>query len=595
MLSALALSIVPTWGLAAAAAVQQPPPREAQTGGLAARYWSAPHEEPGLSVGELLRRPLVVNGATVPQAELERFLIFGPGQTMIEAKKFEAIMTNEVVSRGETMEAYWVSDEDVENEVARQRKDFEVSYPTLDFKTEVRRAFRDFELWRTHLRQTMTFDRIFLPDDPDQWPPVTTAAVIDESGGSTMFVEDAKDVYIERIKYMQDGGLDDLPAYPMMYLEILRSMVLDSLHKFSAIETFPERLPEGAVMQVDSHVIDRAEVFAWLEPYLTWKDVQDARYWMAKVTVLEQDLAKSEHLLDRASFAQKWAQQAVEQQFQNARQIKERELPDEDPEVRAAKLAEWEASYDTTPQGYQRMLFDRQMLGLQSDRFPSMWAWGEHQRLMMSYGQRIADELTDTEKLRTILPYTNQITGLAKCDSQMILCSAFDFDTFEWIEDGWQQAFERAQRVQALLADGADWNETLDAESDFWDPPQPEVGPQKPMFGFKFKGQWGEEIRNNILTKTEESNYTTFLYGDPLADYAFFEQPPGVVGGPFRGPYGYYLTRVFGRTPYVRPLDLTEPRHFDLAREYYLRDAFTRKSRELMLAADIQGLYGPAE
>ena len=208
--------------------------------------------------------------------------------------------------------------------------------------------------------------------------------------------------------------------------------------------------------------------------------------------------------------------------------------------------------------------------------------------------QRIAQFVTWNEELQTILPHTNQITGLAKCDSDMILISAFDFTNFEWKDEGWASSLERALEVKKALDEGADWKETLDSFSDFWDPPQPETGPQKPIFGFKFKGQWGEQTRNNLLGKTEESNFTTFLYGEPVADYAFFEQGTNTVAGPFRGPYGYYLTKVNRRSPFQRPLNLDEPRHFELAQDYYLRHQLTERSRELMLTNEIEGLYGPA-
>ena len=572
-------------------------------------HWSSPHYEPGVSAGELLRRPLFVKHwrendegerelafeVEVPLVEIKRFLIHGAGKTLIEAKKFEAIMKNEVALRNQSLDAFQVSDEELEKAVVKAREDFELAYPSLDFKTEVQRAFRNVELWKTHQRQTMMFDRIFLPDDPDQWPAVTTMAVIDESQGSRMFVDDAKDVYVQRVTTMQEEDRDELPDYPMMYLEILRGMVLDALHKFAQIEVFPEALPEGAVMTVDGHTIDLEEVFQWLEPHLTWKDIQEARYWMAKLTLLEEDLRSSGHLMDRETFAALWAEDEAKRLFENLRRLEEKKIPDEDPDVRAQKLADWEAAYNWELHDFQRMLFDRQMLGLQSDRFPSMWAWGEHRRLMDSYRQRIADDIDDRERLATILPHTNKITGLAKVTSEMILISALDFHTFEWREDGWRNAWERAQKVKRLLDEGADWAETIDTYSEFWDPPQPETGPQKPEFGYKFKGKWGEQTRNNLLGKTEESNYTTFLFGEPLADYAFFEQPVGAIAGPFRGPYGFYITKVMGRSPHLRPLDLDEPRHYELAQEYYLRHELNQLSRELMQTAEIVGLYGGSE
>jgi len=576
------------------------PPQE-EAGALADRFFSAPHHEPGVTVDELLERPLIVDGEEIPLSELKRFLCFGAGSYLYDAKKFEVIIDQELqrrIARGEDVSGLEVTDEEFEARIAKEREKFETDYPTLDFETEVRRAFRDFDLWKAHLRQTMHFDKIFIPDDPEEWPDLTKGAIIDESGGM-MWYQDALEVYELRVQQMEQEGLDELPDYPMMYLDIMRSMVMDALHKFVVIETWPERLDEGVLFTIEGVPVMIDEVFDWLKPYLTWADVQDARTWLVKTHLIRENLAEGGELLDRAEWARRWGEEEAQKIFEARRKQKEREIPDSDPEVRAQKLADWEESYDKEVHGYQRLTFDRIMLAVQSEGFPSTEAWAEHKRLMDSYAQRIADDLEDPDKLRTILERTNQITGIGKVDVEVILCSAFDWERFEWKENGWKKAKAKAHDLMAKLEDGADWGAVLDMHSDFWDPPQPEMSPQKPIFGFKFKGRFGPLTRNNLIQKLEESRYTIFLYGDALTDYAFYDleatddDGTPLYGGPLRGPHGYYLFKLNRRTPATSPLNLNEPRHFDLLQEYYLRHRFTQFGRELMAAADIQGLYGP--
>jgi hypothetical protein len=69
----------------------------------------------------------------------------------------------------------------------------------------------------------------------------------------------------------------------------------------------------------------------------------------------------------------------------------------------------------------------------------------------------------------------------------------------------------------------------------------------------------------------------------------FFDQAESSIAGPFRGPLGYYLTRVNRRTPPSRPLNLSDPKHLGLLRDDYLRWAFIQYSREAVAKAQVSG------
>jgi hypothetical protein len=221
------------------------------------------------------------------------------------------------------------------------------------------------------------------------------------------------------------------------------------------------------------------------------------------------------------------------------------------------------------------------MLGVEVLGFPSLEAYARYQRIVESHERLIAGELADDQKLAAHLAVLNQITGAAKADAEVILLSAYDFDHVRWKENGWADAKRRAEELKRQIDAGADWGQMLELHSEFWDPPMPEVG-QKPQFGFRFKGKWGPQTRNQLLNFMEESEYRIFLYGPSITDHVFFEQPLGTIEGPFKGPKGYYITRLISRTPPSRPLDLGQPVHRQIAEKHYAKVSMNERARALL-------------
>lgn len=570
---------------------------------------TSPVQEPGVPVEELLERPLIVNGHRIPTQEIKRMLLFGPGGKILDSMKFQLIMNQELDTlklQGADLSKYGVSDEEFQAEVDRQRTEFELDYPTLDFGIEVGRAFTHVDLWKHHLRQTMSFDKIFLQDNPDEWPPRTQAAIIDESGGLPIFVDDAKEVYQDRVGRMMSEGLSELPPWPPMYLDILRSMVLDSMHKFAYIEYFPSRLEEGAIMSVDGMSVMIDDAWELLGSYVTWKQVQDARHSVATIRAIEDAIealessagdgtSEVQYLMDHEEFDAFW----VEHEYNRTRTLlaqQERNNLSQrgvtDPAELDAAVQNFIDNYRGEQKSHSRMLFDRQMYALQSMGFPSMWSFSEHKRLTDSYANVISEEFSDMRRMQSVLARTNLITSAAQAHVDVLLVSAFDYPTFTWKENGWTEAKAEAERLKALLDGGADWAETLELHSDFWDPPQPAKSKARPMYSLKLKGAWGPQSRNQLLQHVVENEFQIWLYGKAVSDYAFFEQPVGSIAGPFRGPDGYYLTRVVSRAPAGRSLNMAEERHVDLLKEYYLRSRFNHYTQEVLRDASIQGLYG---
>jgi hypothetical protein len=197
--------------------------------------------------------------------------------------------------------------------------------------------------------------------------------------------------------------------------------------------------------------------------------------------------------------------------------------------------------------------------------------------------REFGEQLEDMALLREWSAATAEITGAAKRDLEVILCSAWDGDMAAWKENGWADARKKAFELIAELRGGADWTSVRELHSEFWDPPMPEDGP-KPMFTFRFKGAFGEQTHNQMMTFLEESEGHSFVYGTALTQTVFYEQSPGTILGPRMGSRGYHIIRLNRRTPPMKPLDLSVPLHRLLIQNYYLRTQMRQRAHELLVA-----------
>jgi len=96
------------------------------------------------------------------------------------------------------------------------------------------------------------------------------------------------------------------------------------------------------------------------------------------------------------------------------------------------------------------------------------------------------------------------------------------------------------------------------------------------------KGRFGPLNRNELIQRFGESEYTMFLDGSSVADYAFFHQEPGTIDGPFRGQFGYYLTRVKGRVPPTKKLSLQDDGQRKLIVQDYVQMRFNEYAQDVM-------------
>ena len=516
-------------------------------------------QEPTSEFGE----PLFVNGERIPDLEIKRFLAYSVGRTQLETAKFGLIVKGELRMRkdaGEDISKYEVTQEELDRQFAKEVEDFKLKYPTLDPATEIGRSFLHVDLYREQAESAMLFDKLFFPPNPEDWPMLTTELVI--AGLSPSWVEDAKLSYKTRMEAMEIHGLDEPPSDDPIFVDTLRTVVLEGLNEFSQIETDASVLPPGVLMTVDGTEVTVDEIYSKIAPYVTWDKVRDAKRFLVVTKLLEDYLAGVQVPVGTSSVHEA---PAIGEEGEQA------ELAD-DVEMEPALItqAEFRETWPQPGRSYYLTLGDYDMLALQVLGFPSLEAYATHERLTRSMARALWKETADDTVLKETLPHTNQITGAARMTCEVILISAYDFPNVKWKENGWEWAEQRAAEIKQSLDEGANWKETLEHFSEFWDPPIPDTG-HVPQFGRNFKGVFTNQTRNQLLSAIGESEYSILLWGNSLADDIFFEQERGSVAGPFKGPHGFYISKHVAKTPPSSPLNLREPVHRDIAADYYVR------------------------
>ena len=578
--------------------------------------------------------PIVVYGVQITDDQIKRALCFGTGRVSVQYSpvdmlKFNVLAEDELKRRkeaGEDLSKFAISDEFNMNKLLRDKADFVMRYPTLDFPTEVGRSFMSLDLFLEHQKIMLQFDRLFIADNPDDWPDLTEAVVM-EFGGE-LFVQDARDSHKNRkIRMLHDRlkkaelalrtgtgdefldaetdarllqqateqaetytvtpkDLEELQPDDPIFTDTLRQIVLQALNNYAVIHADPDQiladLPEAGadspsdpqarqkareeraravLLTVDGVPIMIDEVWQRIAPFCTSDLIEDVKRFLVLNALLERDLTAKDSLMSFAEFREYWPTTA-------------RINPN---------------TGERPKMNYQEYLNNHEMVSSQVLGLPSLYHFARLMRLQESYRKSIKDELAKDENLLPLMPQMNQIAGAAKANVEVLLCSAYDFVNVKWKDNGWAAAKAKALDLKKQLDEGAQWTPLLELHSEFWDPPMPDTG-SKPQFGYLFKGKFGEQTRSQLLQYMSESEYRLYLYGAPLiADYIFFDQKMGTVDGPFRGPKGYYITRLTGKTPFSRPLDIKEPVHREILEINYLKNKMNGRAQELLAKGVAEG------
>ncbi len=473
---------------------EPPPPAEAPA--LA----DLPPDDP------VLGKPLVINGKVIPfDAVRAQACLGAEGVAEIEKRKLFIYIDEEIERRrqaGADPSQLGVTEE----EVAAFEKELSQMMDPCHEGTEGTLTWNEGVLGngnpelQDQLRLTKLFYKLFLPDDPGQWPPITLETFQNTPGGK------------EILEYYQGSweqrqATDDPPprnAAERSFDSAMLQQIIDYLHRLARVEVRPA---PGVLCKINGVDIGVDEIWKKIEPRFGQANADLAKRWLAVMTLLRESLQE----------AGAW-------------------LGDE----------EAEAAYHAESDPFKDSIFSIERLAVIIKRYPSVEAYKEHQRAFESFKRMIASEMTPEALERQKKERTSKIASQVTCDVDVILCSAFDLKTNRWKENGWADAKRRMQEVVRLLSEeGRPWDEVLEANSDFVIPP-PESGQQNP--NQPQKGRFRNIQRNPLLTELGESEYWHFLNGSSVTDFVFFQQEVGTLGDPMLGPYGWYLPRLVRRS-----------------------------------------------
>lgn len=483
------------------------------------------------------------------------------------------------------------NEDEYQSEYKRTLEEFRENYPVLNVEAEVSRAFRTLPWYAEHLRLTMLFDNTFYPPNPADWPITTLESVRADSGD--VLVNDAFESYRMRKEHADKTG-EPLTKEDGVYTQMMRQIVRDAMFNTVDFKTAYDGLPPDLVLTGDVDGDGKPELVIKTEDM--WKKVSDT------VAQTEIDEAKQWYVTY-------WSTHDRLQKDGGLLGIDERKA------AISKLLKTFEGTY-----------FNLDILATQTHFFPSTEAYKDYYTLMEGFRKIKEPALKKAEngdlppELRQYLPTANNIMGLGQVDVEIMLVSAFDIPNFKWKPDGWAWAKKQAEEVKAKIdanlaeynaerakaaqakAEGKEykaekevmepyryWSQMMDDHSEYWDPPSPEQGRGSDV-AMKKRGRFGMRYRNDLQGFVGETPYRHWVTGDSLTDYTFSTQAEGTVAGPFKGPMGWYLTRVQRRTPPTRPLDLGNEKHVEFLREDYLRVAFVEYAREARKQAEYSGV-----
>lgn len=531
--------------------------------------------EPAVDLGG----PLIVGGVEIPQDEIKRYLIYGPGRAELEYHRVQVPIVREIERRiregGEvpvTREDFEVSEEDSRAFLDEKAADYRRAWPLLDLETEIRRAYRLCAWWEREKRQELQFDLVFIDDDPDRWPEVTYEAFRQEPQGKIL-IDICRESWQQRNAELEqeladwrakvEAGDPTAGVEPRIqpedgtYRSCLREIVRGQICQSVATETAVEGLAPELVCTMDFDgdgecelVLTTEEMWERIELTVTAAEVREARKFLALVEATRQRLTREGKLLDKA-------------------------------EVLAR--CEEGLTHAAGP-GYRLVAPTDARL-----EFPSVEAFSSYLQLFESYRESVKPSLETGPDgrlpvvLQAHLEHANQVRRWGRVDAEVLLVSAFDFPNFRWKEDGWIHAARKAAGLAAALGEFPEaWSKLHHAHCEFWNPPQPEWSRGSQNTLYKHGGQFGCITRDYLQTLLDESPYSDFLSHGLLTDKIFFDLPLGVITGPYQGPWGYYLAKVLKRYPLRAPLDLSDDRNRETLREDWLRASFTVYAHEAL-------------
>lgn len=558
---------------------------------------------------DVFGEPLIINGDKVPVAEIRREIVLGPlGIEPIQYEKLRIHIQEEIdrrVAEGADPKDFVVTDEEIKDALAeaeaQAKQQFDGSledvYPTED------------EAWKENVRLTQQFTKIFLPENPYEYPQVTQDALTQGENGAGLLDHLKKDWDRMQQEIEETGTATPDPVGQTMVKMIVNQTVLKHLDATSVIES--EGLPDNVAMRVNGKDITVDRIWDKIEDRVTEFEVRQAKKWIVNTRLAEKALTEAGSWIPDDEIARIYDEyaepykgspfsiEAVALKFQKFPTV---EAYKEFFQVsRSYKKHLWEEMRENTIEKSADEIAERARAKQQevlADREanPQEGAEQSPEELYDEIYEELLDERIqkkyDLALTRTSAKRTSRLAGDAKLQVDIILLSAYDFVGKRWLDDGWEEAQAKALQVAQELKDGLPWKEAVEKYSEFYDPPQGAIQLESSEGRQirKDKGRFRAVTRNELMKHLGESVYTTFLDNESITDYLFFEAPVGQIQDPMKGPYGWYIPRVFVRGSPSRYLDVENPSHRELIEQDFVEERMNKWLKAVIANNKVEGL-----
>ncbi|MEM7310889.1 MAG: hypothetical protein AAF682_29740 [Planctomycetota bacterium] len=492
---------------------------------------------------DILGEDLKIGDDVISTMEIKRGIVNGPaGRSLLESAKLQVFIDEEVARRmdegADNTDSITVSEEEINDaieEADAMVRDEYVDNPNISKTRDLFPMPED--LWVDQITQTQLFDKLFLPENPNEYPPLTVAALNQQSPD---FVDKLKEGW--ELRQSQENPETDAQGQAI-FRQLMRQLIIGALNKSADVRTFKDGLPPEVALEVNGKKVMTDDIWKAMRWKVTKEDVDDAKLWYQRTATLRQALEKEGVYLS-------------DEEFDNA--------------------------YHEHTDPYKDSPFNIEAVATSFKKFPSAEHYKVHYRLQESFKRMIAEDITEENLQAHVASRAGNLLGLAKVDVEVILLSAYDFQLNAFRPDGWEHAKNRAVEAIQALANGRAWDEVIEEFSEFYEPPLGVSTRDRAAQFSKNKGRFGQKNRNELLQVLGESDWSLFLHGASLTDTIFFDLEVGVPSQPIRGPHGYYVALVKSRTAPISQINTNEDGHRTLVEQDYLTTRFNAYSREIL-------------
>ncbi|MBZ0154260.1 MAG: peptidyl-prolyl cis-trans isomerase [Planctomycetes bacterium] len=466
---------------------------------------------------------LRVNGVRLDPREVMREAVYLTGGKLVEAKVATFFILEEVKKQLQSgvrkPEEFEVSEQDVLDQLAPMRAEFETKNPGVDFWEVVRSQYGlSRETFLDQRKEAILFDRVFFPGAPKDWPDITKEAI------KAQTQSDQGPRFLEQLEKATEGTDDkgNAKKLPDFWINMMRTFVQKGLRSWSDIRYASHGLPAETVLKVNDLTWSTQDAFDFVKKGLFVQDLERAIQEVCVREALRQELAKNSVLISDEEFQRRYD--------------------------------EYRQPYDSTP-------FTVEVIATRFKGYPCLEAFRARWRLITSYADLIKDEIND-ENLQQHADKRQAFFADGQVDVTLLPFQARSPRTGAWEPDGLAQAkvrcdaaFERLEKKELTF------DQMLDKHVEFF------ANDEK-------RGRLGMLPLNQLRQQLRESEFTQLLDGFSLAEFLFFEAEVGKTIGPIQGPDGWFIARVNSRTPPHRKIDVKVQRERDLVREDYITCRF---------------------